>query len=37
LKTVYSVEDAFTLWEVIMTTRYNEHLAIEHAKAKGSK
>jgi len=32
LKTVYSLEDAFDMWEVIAVTRYNEHLAIEQAK-----
>src|SRR6478736_4422745 len=34
LRTIYDLEDAFDLWEVIMVTRYNEHLAIEHAKRK---
>ena len=32
LKTIYSLEDAFLMWEVIAVTRYNEYLAIEHAK-----
>jgi hypothetical protein len=32
LKTVYTLEDAFLMWEVIAVTRYNEHLAIEHSK-----
>jgi len=34
LRTIYSLEDAFNIWEVIMVNRWNEHLAIEHAKAK---
>ena len=32
LKTVYSLEDAFDLLEAIVVTRYNEYLAMEHAK-----
>lgn len=34
LKNIYSLEDAFDLFEIISVTRYNEHLAIEHAKQK---
>lgn len=34
LRTIYTLEDAFNMWEVIVVKRYNEHLAIEHAKAK---
>ena len=34
LKTIYSLEDAYDLWEVIMVNRYNEYLAIEYAKKK---
>jgi len=34
LRTIYDLEDAFNIWEVIMVSRYNEHLAVEHAKAK---
>ena len=34
LRTIYSLEDAFTLWETIVVPRYNEYLAIEHAKKK---
>lgn len=34
LKTIYSLEDAFDLFEIIAVTRYNEHLAYEHAKKK---
>jgi hypothetical protein len=37
LKTVYDLEDAFDLFEVIATNRFNEYLAIEHAKKKGGK
>jgi hypothetical protein len=32
LKTVYTLEDAFKMWEVIAITRYNEHLAVTHAQ-----
>jgi hypothetical protein len=32
LKTIYMLEDAFDLWEVIVTTRYNEYVAAEEAK-----
>jgi hypothetical protein len=32
LRTIYSLEDAFNMWEVIAVNRYNEHLAIEHSK-----
>ena len=31
LKTIYSLEDAFLMWEVIAVTRYNEYLAVQHA------
>jgi hypothetical protein len=34
LRTIYTLEDALDLYEVIAVTRYNEHLAIEHAKRK---
>ncbi len=34
LKTIYSIEDAFNLYEIIAVTRYNEFLAIEHSKKK---
>lgn len=34
LKTIYSLEDAFDLFEIISVSRYNEHLAIQHAKKK---
>lgn len=37
LRTVYTLEDSYAMWEVIVTTRYNEHLAYEHAKKKGGK
>ena len=36
LKTVYTLEDAYNLYEIIAVTRYNEYLAIEGAK-KGAK
>jgi hypothetical protein len=29
------LEDAMNLWEVIMTTRFNEWLAIKHAQQQG--
>ncbi len=32
LKTIYTLEDAFDLWEIIAVTRYNEYLAIEYAQ-----
>ena len=31
LKTVYSLEDAYLIWEAIAVTRYNEYLAAKHA------
>ena len=34
LKTGYTLEEAYDLWEVIAVNRYNEHLAVEHAKNK---
>ena len=34
LKTVYSLEDAFDIWETIAVSRYNEYLAVKHAKSK---
>ena len=36
LKTVYTLEDAFYMWEVIAVTRYNEFLAMEYAKKQGA-
>ena len=35
LQTVYTLEDAFDLWEVIAVTRHNEHLAVKAAQRKG--
>jgi len=32
LKTIYTLEEAFDLWEIIAVTKYNEYLAIEHGK-----
>jgi len=32
LKTVYSLEDAFDIWEAIAVSKYNEYLAIKHAQ-----
>ncbi|CBW74463.1 unnamed protein product [Mycetohabitans rhizoxinica HKI 454] len=32
LRTVYTLEDAFILWESIAIPRYNEWLAAEHAR-----
>ena len=37
LKTIYTLEEALDLFEVIAVTRYNEHLAMEHAKKQGAK
>ena len=34
LKTIYSLEDAFLLFETIAVTRYNEYLAAKHAQNK---
>ena len=31
LRTIYTLEDAFLLWESIAVPRYNEYLAVEHA------
>lgn len=28
----YTLEDALDMYEVIMVTRWNEHLAVEHSK-----
>lgn len=36
LKESYSLEDAFYLYEIIAVTRYNEYLAIEHARKQGA-
>ena len=32
LKEVYTLEDAFDLFEIVAINNYNEHLAIEHSK-----
>jgi hypothetical protein len=37
LQTVYTLEDAHDLFEIIAVTRYNEFLAIEDANKKGRK
>jgi hypothetical protein len=37
LKTVYTLEDAFLMWEVIAVTRHNEYLAAKHAMKKQGK
>ncbi|MBJ9336140.1 hypothetical protein L2109_07085 [Citrobacter portucalensis] len=37
LKTVYSLEDAFTLWETNAVPRYNEYLATKHAQQKSQR
>jgi hypothetical protein len=31
LRTVYTLEDAFNMWEIIAVNRYNEYLAVQHA------
>lgn len=35
LKTIYSLEDAFLMWEVIAINRFNEWVAVQNAKKKG--
>jgi hypothetical protein len=37
LRTIYTLEDALDMWEIIAITRYNEYLAMEHAKKQGGK
>jgi hypothetical protein len=37
LNTVYTLEDAFDLFEVIAVNAMNEYLAFKEAKAKGGK
>ena len=32
LRTVYTLEDAFLMWEVIAVNRFNEYKAMEKAK-----
>lgn len=32
LRTIYSLEDALNLWEIIAIKKYNEYLAMEYAK-----
>jgi len=32
LKTIYTIEDAYTLWEIIAVCKYNEFVAIENSK-----
>lgn len=32
LATVYTLEDAYDLYEILAVTKYNEYLAIEDAK-----
>ena len=34
LKTVYSLEDAFLMWEAVIVPKYNEYAAIEAVKRK---
>ena len=34
LRTVYSLEDLFDMWEVIMTSRYNEYISAKNASKK---
>ncbi len=34
LKTIYSLEDAWLMWEVIAVTRYNEYLAVKDSQKK---
>lgn len=37
LKTVYTLEDAYNLYEILAVTRYNEFVAMESANQKGRK
>jgi hypothetical protein len=37
LKTVYTLEDAYDLFEIVSVTKYNEFRAIKHANKKGGK
>lgn len=37
LNTLYTLEDAYNLYEVLAVTRYNEYVAIESASKKGRK
>jgi len=32
LKTIYTIEDAYVLWEIIAVKKYNEFLAMEQQK-----
>lgn len=34
LRTVYTLEDAFLMWEVIAINRYNEYKAMQKAQKK---
>lgn len=34
LKTIYTLEDAMMMLEVIMVTRYNEYLSYKHSQSK---
>jgi hypothetical protein len=34
LKTVYTLEDAFDLWEAMAVRKVNEYLAVKHAQGK---
>jgi len=35
LRTIYTLEDLFLLWEAVVIPKYNEWLALEHAKKQG--
>ncbi len=37
LKTTIDLQEAFDLWEIVMVSRYNEHLAIEYSKKKSGR
>jgi hypothetical protein len=37
LRTIYTLEDALDMWEIIAVTRYNEQLAMEHAEKEARK
>lgn len=37
LKSIYSLEDAIDMWEIIVTVRHNEYLAMKHAEKQSKK
>ena len=37
LKTIYSIQDALMMFEIVMVNRYNEYLALKHAEKEAKK